>query len=213
MDLGIETCFYDGMTIYAFTWLQFLFPFYVWFLVALIILLSRFSDRVANSLGSNPVATLATLLLLSYSKILRSVIAVFTVAQLEYPDGTYKHVWLYDGSVPYFQRSDHIVLGTFAIMISFFLFLPYTVLLFGGHWLQACSHRWMFSWLNRIKPFMDAYHAPYKKHTRFWVGLLLLVRCTIFLVSALNTLGNNKLTLLVIISVTAFLATLAWIHH
>jgi uncharacterized membrane protein YozB (DUF420 family) len=32
-------------------------------------------------------------------------------------------------------------------------------------------------------------------------------------VSALNTLGNNKLTLLVIISASAFLATLAWVHH
>ena len=141
LDLGIETCFYDGMTIYAFTWLQFLFPFYVWFLIALIIVLSRFSDRVANSLGSNPVATLATLLLVSYSKILRSIIAVFTVATLEYPDNTHKHVWLYDGSVPYFKRSDHIVLGAFAVMVSVFLFLPYTLLLFCGHWLQVFSNR------------------------------------------------------------------------
>ena len=156
LDLGIETCFYDGMTMYAFTWLQFLFPFYFWFLIALIIVLSRFSDRVANSLGSNPVATLATLLLISYSKILRSIlIAVFTVATLEYPDDTHKHVWLYDGSVPYFKRSDHniIVLGAFAVMISVFLFLPYTLLLFCGHWFQAFSNRRMFSWLidNKIK--------------------------------------------------------------
>ena len=60
---------------------------------------------------------------------------------------------------------------------------------------------------------MDAYYAPYKKHTRFWIGLLLTIRCIIFLVSALNTLGNNKLTLLVIISVSAFLATPALVHH
>jgi predicted outer membrane repeat protein len=175
LDIGIETCFYDGMTVYAFTWLQFLFPFYVWFLIALIIVLSRFSDRVANSLGSNPVATLATLLLVSYSKILRSIIAVFTVATLEYPDDTHKYVWLYDGSVQYFKRRDHIVLGVFAIMVSVFLFLPYTLLLLCGHWLQAFSNRWMFGWLNKIKPFMDAYYAPYKKHTRFWISLLLTI--------------------------------------
>ena len=71
----------------------------------------------------------------------------------------------------------------------------------------------MFSWLNKIKPFMDAYHAPYKKRTRFWISLLLTIRCIIFLVSALNTLGNNKLTLLVIISASAFLATLAWVQN
>ena len=213
LDLGIETCFYNGMTTYVFTWLQFLFPFYVWFLIALMIVVSQLSDRIAKSLGSNPVAALATLLLLSYSKIPCTIITIFSVAILNYPDGTNKLVWLYDGNVPYFQRSDHIVLGTFAILILLFLFLPYTLLLLCGHWLQAFSHKWMFSWLNKIKPFMDAYHAPYKKRTRFWVGLLVLARCIIFLVTALNTLGNNKLTLLIIISITGFLATLAWVHH
>ena len=29
LDLGIETCFYDGMDAYARTWLQFIFPVYI----------------------------------------------------------------------------------------------------------------------------------------------------------------------------------------
>ena len=29
LDFGVETCFYDGMEIYAYSWFQFLFPFYV----------------------------------------------------------------------------------------------------------------------------------------------------------------------------------------
>ena len=29
LDLGIETCFYDSMDIYAYSWFQFLFPFYI----------------------------------------------------------------------------------------------------------------------------------------------------------------------------------------
>ena len=71
LNLGIETCFYDGMNAYVFTWLQFLFLFYVWFLIALIIVVSRYSDKTAGILGNNPVAVLATLVLLSYSKLLR----------------------------------------------------------------------------------------------------------------------------------------------
>ena len=63
LDLGIETCFYDGMDAYAFTWLQFLFPLYVWVLIGLIIIASRYSRKIAQSLGNNPVPTLATLLL------------------------------------------------------------------------------------------------------------------------------------------------------
>ena len=43
LDFGIETCFYDGMDAYTKTWLQFVFPVYIWLLVGLIILVSRFS--------------------------------------------------------------------------------------------------------------------------------------------------------------------------
>ena len=48
LDLGIETCFYDSMDIYAYSWFQFLFPFYVWFLVCCIILACRYSQSVAK---------------------------------------------------------------------------------------------------------------------------------------------------------------------
>ena len=30
LDLGIETCFYNGMDAYAKAWLQFVFPVYIW---------------------------------------------------------------------------------------------------------------------------------------------------------------------------------------
>ena len=38
LDLGIETCLYDGMDAYAKTWLQFLFPAYIWTIVIIIIM-------------------------------------------------------------------------------------------------------------------------------------------------------------------------------
>ena len=215
LDLGIETCFYDGMDAYAFTWLQFLFPLYVWILIGLIITTSRYSRKISRSLGNNPVPTLATLFLLSYSKILRNIIAALSVTSLDYPDSTKELVWLYDGSVPYFQRADHIVLGFFAISVLLFLFLPYTLLLLFGQCLQAYSHHRVFSWMNKIKPFMDAYHAPYTKETRYWTGLILLVRCILFLVFAVNSLqvGDNHFDLLFTTTVTACLAGLAWIQN
>ena len=213
LDLGIETCFFDGMNTYIFTWIQFMFPIYVWFLIALIILVSRYSEKIANAFGNNPVAALATLLLLSYSKILRTIIVALSFTILEYPGNTYQMVWLYDGNVPYFQSASHIVLGTVAIVILLLLFLPYTLLLLCGHRLQAYSDRWIFSWLNNIKPLMDAYHAPYKKECRYWTGFLLLVRCALFLVFALNILGDASGSLLAITSVTAVLAGFAWLQN
>ena len=53
LDLGIETCFYDGMDTYGQVWLQFVFPVYVWMLVGLIILASSMSMRIAKIFGNN----------------------------------------------------------------------------------------------------------------------------------------------------------------
>ena len=194
LDFGIETCFYDGMDIYAYSWFQFLFPFYVWFLVGCIILASRYSQSIAKRLGKNPVAVLATLLLMSYSKILSAVIIPLTWTYLTYytaSNETKSVVWMYDASIPYFGEPKHIALGLFAILCLAIFVLPYILLLLFGHWLQGCSNWWILSWLNKIKPFMDAYHAPYRKHTRYWTGLLLITRLGLFLSFANNSESVN----------------------
>ena len=133
LDFGIETCFYNGMDAYSKTWLQFVFPVYIWLLVGLIILVSHFSHRFANLLGNNPVSVLATLILLSYTKILRTLITVFYITNLEYP--TYKRVvWLCDANMDYLGEK-HTLLFVVAVLIFLFLFLPYTLLLVFGQWL------------------------------------------------------------------------------
>ena len=38
LDLGIRSCFYNGLDAYAFTWLQLLFPAYIWLLAIGIII-------------------------------------------------------------------------------------------------------------------------------------------------------------------------------
>ena len=81
LDLGFETCFYDGMTAYAETWLQFAFPIYVWMIISVIILTSKYSLTVSKWIGHNPIAVLATLLLMSYTKILKIIILTFTILQ------------------------------------------------------------------------------------------------------------------------------------
>ena len=97
LDFGFSTCFYSGMDMYGYTWLQFLFPFYIWMLIVILIVISRRSAWVTKRVGSNPVAVLATLILLSYAKLLRAVITVFYFATLQLPHGQTSTVWLYDG--------------------------------------------------------------------------------------------------------------------
>ena len=85
LDLGIETCFFDGMDAYVKAWLQFVFPIYIWGVIGLIMFISAHSPRLSRMLGSNPVAVLATLFLLSYAKILRTIMLALSITTLEYP--------------------------------------------------------------------------------------------------------------------------------
>ena len=194
LDLGIETCFYNGMDAYAKTWLQFMFPFYVWALVGMIILGSHYSGRVAKVFGSNPVAVLSTLFLLSYAKLLRLVFAALSYTSLEYPNNSHTAVWLYDGNIKYLG-SKHAPLFIAAMVCLIFLFVPYTIVLIFSQWLWKFK---VFSWTNsnKIKPFLDAYHAPYTDKHRYWTGLMLLLRFVLFLISAVNVLGDPSTNLL-----------------
>ena len=199
LDLGIETCFYNGMDAYVKSWLQFAFPLYIWALVGMIILGSYYLGRVAKIFGSNPIAVLATLFLLSYAKLLRTVIAALSYTSLEYPNNSQITVWLYDGNIRYLSGK-HIPLFTAAVVCLIFLFLPYTMLLIFSQWLQANS---IFSWINgrNLRPFLDAYHAPYNNKHRYWTGLMLLIRFVLFLISAVNALGDPSINLLATITI------------
>ena len=209
LDLGIETCFYNGMDAYVKTWLQFAFPLYVWALVGMIIIGSHYSGRVAKVFGSNPIAVLATLFLLSYAKLLRTIIATLSYTSLQYPNNSQIAVWLYDGNIRYLSGK-HIPLFTVAMVCLIFLVLPYTMLLIFGQWLQAKSALKIFSCINShyVKPFRDAYHAPYTNKHRYWTGLMLLLRFALFLSSAVNALGDPSVNLLATASTTAAVLTL-----
>ena len=211
LDFGIETCFYNGMDAYSKTWLQFVFPLYIWVLIGLIILVSHFSQKFANLLGNNPVSVLATLILLSYTKVLRTLITTAYFTHLEYP--TYnRSVWFYDANIDYIIGK-HIPLFLVAVLVFFFLFLPYTLLLLFGQWLLAISHLRLFSWVNsaRLKPFMDSYHAPYKAKHRYWPGLLLVLRFVLLLVFALNPQQDPNINLLAILVGAGVLTVWAWV--
>ena len=214
LDLGIETCFYRGLNIYVYSWLQFLFPFYVWLLIIIIITASHYSQRIARWLGQNPVAVLATLLLTSYSKILTAIITPLTKTYLyrsvhsDFESSS--TVWLFDANRAYFRDPGHVVLGLFAFFALLFLFLPYTILLLFGHWIQTKSQWRVLSWINKLKPFMDAYYAPYKNKARYWTGFLLLTRCGLFLTFAFNSDGGSgsRVNLLAVSSACIALAVL-----
>ena len=200
LDLGIQTCFYNGMDGYAKTWLDLVFPVYIWVIVGLLVYISHRSVTVTKLLGSRPVPVLATLFLLSYAKLLHTIIAALTLTVLHYPNKNLV-VWIHDANV---SLAKYIPLALVALLFLLFLFLPYTLLLLLGQWLQTKSHPCLLSWVRnpKLKAILDTYHAPYKPKHRYWTGLLLLVRCAFFLVFAFNINRNDSVKLLVISSAT-----------
>ena len=130
LDLGIETCFFEGLDAYHKTWLQFVFPLYIWSISGLIIILSKYSRRVAKVMGNNSVPVLATLFLFSYAKLFRIIISTLSYTVLYTSEG-HKTVWSTDGNVNYLGPK-HTFLFVIAVATLFFLFLPYTLILFLG---------------------------------------------------------------------------------
>ena len=107
------------MDMYAKAWLQFIFPVYMWLIVAAIVLLSRHSEPITRLTRRNTVPVLATLFLLSYTKLLRAVNAIFSSTYLRYPDGTHVPVWMHDGNV-LFAKGKHIALFIAALVATSF---------------------------------------------------------------------------------------------
>ena len=139
LDLGIEACFYDGLDAYAKTWLQFAFPIYLWLLLIAIIVSSHYSVRVSKYIPNNALQVLATIFLLSYAKIIRNVITVFSSTVLTYPDGYEKRVWLYDGNVE-FLTGKHIPLFIATLLLLILLSIPYTLSLVSIQCLLTSSY-------------------------------------------------------------------------
>ena len=205
-DIGIDVCFIDGLDVYTKVWLQLAFPAYIISLVAVIIVVSEYSFRFAELIGKrDPVATLATLILLSYTRLLSTAIVALSYAILHYPDGTREIVWLLDGNVKYFQGK-HIVLVIVALFIIL-IGLPYTLLLFFWQWLVRIPKGKLIKWTRNTKlnAFIATYHIPYNSKYRFWTGLLLLLRVVLYIISSVTLSADPKTPLLAITLVIASL--------
>ena len=207
LDVGFDVCFFKGLNTYAKAWLQLTFPVYIILIVVTVVIVSHYSKRFANLVSrKNPVATLATLVLLSYAKLLHNIIEILSYAILHYTaedesDSFTEVVWLRDGSIAYLKGA-HVPLFTVAVLIIIVGSI-YTLLLLSWQWLVKLSNKTLFCWVRNTKlsSFMDAYHAPYTARNRYWTGLLLLARVILYLTAAINVSGEPSVNLLAILLV------------
>ena len=202
LDLGITTCFFDGLDAYWKTWLQFVFPLYLWAIITLIIYLSHKFQAVAKIMGNNSVPVLATLILLSYSKLLYVIITALSLSFLKVSDNSTVAVWSFDENIEYLSGK-HIPLFLAAIVVLLFLWLPYTTLLLFEQCIQKIGNYRIRKWMLRLKPFLDAYFGPLKGEHRYWFGVLLIARALLLLVFCFT--NNPNVNLLATITVAVLL--------
>ena len=186
LDFGFEICFYNGMDSYAKQWLQFAFPFYLWIIIIIIIQLCKRYGKISRLMRSHVVPVLSTLFLLSYTKLVRTIVIVLHKREvtLHCTNESVRSVslWYEDPNVEY-AKGKHAGLFGFALLVSVFFVVPYTLfLLLNPFYEKYLSNFKLFKkFWSRFKPIIDAYSGPMKDEYRFWPGLVLVARIPVLL--------------------------------
>ena len=218
LDFGFETCFYNGMDSYAKQWLQFAFPLYLWIIIIIIILLCRRYGKISRLMGSHAVPVLSTLLLLSYTKLVRTIVIVLNKREVTLHCTNESVIsvslWDEDPNVEY-AKGKHAVLAAFALLVSLLFIVPYTLFLLLDPLIEKylsnfrLFNKLCWSWL---KPIIDAYSGPMKDEYRFWPGLLLVARMPVVLsvIISVNYIKSHYFLLCVLLTVLAVMLSLGY---
>ena len=135
----------------------------------------------------NIINVLATLVALLYSNLSFAIFSTFEYAVLHISgeNGTeYSTVaWYYDANVPYFGLK-HSLLFLVALLCSIaMIFFVFSLLLI--QCLQKRSEYVFLHWVERLRPFYEAYTGPCRDNYRFWPGFLLLIRTGVYTMDSL----------------------------
>ena len=217
LDFGFEICFYNGMDSYAKQWLQFAFPLYLWIIIIIIIQLCRRYGKISRLMGSHAVPVLSTLFLLSYTKLVRTIVIVLHKREvtLDCTNESVRSVslWYEDPNVEY-AKGKHAGLFGFALLVSVFFVIPYTLfLLLNRFYEKYLSNFKVFrKFWSHFKPIIDSYSGPMKDEYRFWPGLLLVARIPILLSVTLvdSFIQSQHFLLSILLTVLAIVLSLGY---
>ena len=197
LNLGFPLCFYDGMNEEVKLLLQFVFPVYVWIIIGAIIYASRHSIKLSKFTGKHSVAVLATLLQLSYSKIMTNITESFACTPIVTEDGNFT-VW-FSAGIAYATSLLHVLHMFISIIFLFLFIIPYTLMITFAPFLAK------YHVVSRYMPFLDVVYAPYKEKWRCWFGVRLCLLVVLLICRA--SLSGHSFTINLVVQlvlVTAF---------
>ena len=200
--LNVRACFtaclYEKMTDLVKISLQFVYPVYIWLIVGVIVVVSRYSVRVSNLTSNTSVQVIVTLVHLTFAKLLLTVIEIYAFSWLllepqvnnsnssmdNNENETSIHtiaVWFRDGNVRFGVDKFHLFLLIVATLFLILILLPYLVIVTLAPFRYGCRL------VSRFKPFFDTIYGPYKDEMRYFFGLR---QCIIFITYVLYGATN-----------------------
>ena len=191
LSLGFPLCLYNGMTPVVKTGLVFVYPVYLWLLMIMFIIFSHYSTRVSNRTATHSVQVLATLLYLSFSKILMNIIDIIAFIPVHTSHNGTVTVWYGDGSIKYLSISGgHIILFLLSVVLLCIFVLPFIMFVtFGGY----CLKWWLFN--KYLRQFLEAFQGQYKDGKGYLFGVKILVLTYVYLMWGVLRGYNLKLML------------------
>ena len=176
LSLGFPLCLYNGMTPLIKTGLLFVYPVYLWVLIILFIIFSHYSTHVSNRTAMHSVQVLATLMYLSFSKILMTVIDIIAFIPVHTSRNGTMTVWYGDGSVSYLSDSGHLILFALAVVSLLLYILPFILFVLLGQWLLRLRCVSMY-----MRQFLEAFQGPYNQGKGYWFGIRVLIVTLVYL--------------------------------
>ena len=197
LNLGFSLCFYDGMNEVTKTSLTLIFPIYLLSIIIIIIVASQYSTWISNKTSTTSVQVLVTVVHISVSKLLVTIIEVFTPTVVYTDEAHARKVWFRDGNIEFFDSSKWSVmlLMVFTVATVSFVMLPYFTLLIGGR----CLLR--YSVFNKYcRAVYEAINGAYKENRRFWFLVRQILLIAMFIIY--SAFRGKAIHLVVILSLT-----------
>ena len=197
LNLGIESCFFDGMTSVHRIGLRFLFPLYLFIIMGFIVLLGKKIKKFPN-LKFSASKTFATLILLCYFNIAGTCIEAMASTTYTSVYGNFSQVrWNLDPTIP-FGYGFHVALIVLSVLLLLAYIIPFSILFLFPRILYGSR------FTNKFKPIYDAFWNPFKPRFRLWLSIRAMLRFIPFSLALFSSYPTNVLVMVIFISILWF---------
>lgn len=160
--------------------------------------------KFSEYLPTNIISVFATLILISFTKLIRNLTSVFMLTRVDCDGHSSQLLWSTDGNIDYWSVRHSILMGFSTLFLLFIV--GYTLLLVFSQCLQRLSNYRVCSCLQylllvHINPFIDAHTGPFMPNYYFWPGILVFIRIIVtisfaYTSGSLNYINNYIIVLI-----------------